>query len=130
MSRGSLVETIHVHGCGRNPVGIARFAWTRGRECKRVFRGKDWTNNEAVYRAVRSAVNALPPRSCVDIYCSVATVVQQLCGTCKVDKPHLKMFVLAINRIIEDKHLVVGWRWVRQISNTKRPYYFAEPIVE
>ena len=108
---------IFVDGSGADPNGIAGFAWLREGERPHVEWGHGWTNNEAEYRGVLSAVKSLPDGSEATILCDSELVICQLRGEYEVREPRLWDLHTEIETVIFNKVLHITWMWISRKEN-------------
>jgi len=108
---------IFVDGSGADPNGIAGFAWLHEGQKPHVEWGQGWTNNEAEYRAVLSAVKSLSNGTEATILCDSALVIRQLRGEYEVREPRLWDLHAEIDTVIFNKVLRVTWVWISRKEN-------------
>ncbi len=108
---------IFVDGSGADPNGDAGIAWLREGEKPHVEWGKGWTNNEAEYRAVISAVEALPHRSEATILCDSELVIRQLRGEYQVLEPRLQQLYYEAMKAVSGGALRITWTWIPRKQN-------------
>lgn len=111
------VVTVYVDGAGADPNGISGCAWLRDDGRKHVEWGRNWTNNEAEYRAILLALLELPSATHAEIVGDSALVIRQLCGNYATRAPRLRDLCAEIQRVIHDRRLIVTWRWIRRAEN-------------
>ena len=103
---------IFIDGSGADPNGVAGLAWLCEGQRPHVEWGYGWTNNEAEYRAVLSAVKALPDRTTATISCDSQLVIRQLRREWAVLEPHLWELHAEIETAVFNKALRIHWRWI------------------
>jgi len=108
---------IFVDGSGADPNGFAGFAWLREGQKPHVEWGRGWTNNEAEYRAVLSAVKSLPNGTEATILCDSALVVRQLRSEYEVREPRLWDLRAEIETVIFNNVLRITWVWISGKEN-------------
>ncbi len=108
---------VFVDGSGADPNGIAGFAWLCEGQNPHVEWGRGWTNNEAEYRAVLSAVESLPNGTAAMIMCDSALVVRQLRGEYEVRESRLWDLHAEIETVIFNKLLRITWIWISRKEN-------------
>jgi ribonuclease HI len=108
---------IFVDGSGADPNGMAGFAWLREGQKPHVEWGHSWTNNEAEYRGVLSAVKSLPEGTKATILCDSELVVRQLRGEYEVREPRLWDLHADIETVIFNNVLRITWMWISRKEN-------------
>jgi len=108
---------IFVDGSGADPNGVAGFAWFREGQKPYVEWGQGWTNNEAEYRAVLSAVQTLPRGAEATMLCDSALVIRQLRGEYEVREPRLFELHNEVQTMIAENDLQVAWSWIHRKEN-------------
>src|SRR5713226_9185239 len=91
---------IFVDGSGADPNGVAGFAWLREGQKPHVEWGRHWTNNESEYRAILSAVQALPRGAEAVVLCDSALVIRQLRGEYQAREPRLWDLLSEVEAVI------------------------------
>jgi ribonuclease HI len=108
---------VYVDGSGADPNGISGCAWLRDDIQKHVDWGRGWTNNEAEYRAVLAAVQAVPKGLHAEILCDSALVVRQLRDEYDTREPRLCDLRAQIDRVISSRGLHITWQWIPRREN-------------
>ncbi len=111
------VITVYVDGAGADPNGLSGFAWLREGGQKHAEWGRGWTNNEAEYRAVLAALQALPHGACAEILTDSALVFGQLHKGWQIREPRLCNLVEDIRKVISGRGLQITWRWIPRAEN-------------
>jgi len=117
-------QVIHIYadGSGRRPDGKGSgYAWFRQDTGeKKVVRENGLTNNQAEYRAIRSALEALPALptgTTVEILSDSENTVFQLRGERRVRDPYLIDLYTEIHHIISSRELTVQFTWIPRREN-------------
>jgi ribonuclease HI len=97
--------------------GVAGFAWLREGQKPHVEWGQDWTNNEAEFRAVLSAVKALPRGAEATVFCDSGLVVQQLRGKWQAHEPRLWDLLAEVEAVVFNNALRISWVWIPRNEN-------------
>jgi ribonuclease HI len=108
---------IFVDGSGADPNGLAGFAWFREGQKPHAEWGHGWTNNEAEYRAVLSAITNLQRGAAATVFCDSALVIQQLRGEYDVREPRLCDLHAEVQKLIAKNDLQVAWTWIPRKDN-------------
>jgi ribonuclease HI len=109
--------TVYVDGSGADPNGVSGRAWVRSDGREHVEWERGWTNNEAEYHAVLSALQALPKGARAEVRCDSQLVVNQLRGAYQTREPRLCDLGVEVQRVISARRLHITWRWVRRVEN-------------
>lgn len=111
---------VYVDGSGADPNGISGCAWVipdgNGGQ-KHVEWGRGWTNNEAEYRAVLAALQALPKGAHAEIISDSDLMVLQLRDEYATREPRLCDLRAQIDRVIFTRRLHIIWGWIRRREN-------------
>ncbi len=118
-SSGSQRIRIFCDGAGARPDGSgSAYAWFREDTGRKFARSADGlTSNQAEYRAILSALDALPDKSDVLILTDSQLVVSQICGDCRTKDPELRKLRSEIRQLVRDRKLDVRFRWVPRREN-------------
>jgi ribonuclease HI len=108
---------IFVDGSGADPNGVSGFAWFREGQKPHVEWGQGWTNNEAEYRAVLSAMQMLQRGARATVFCDSALVIRQLRGEYAVREPRLCDLHNEVEIVIAESELQVSWSWIPRKEN-------------
>ena len=108
---------IFVDGSGADPNGVAGFAWLREGQKPFVEWGQGWTNNEAEYKAILSAVRALPRGAEATLLCDSALVIRQLRGEYQAREPRLWDLLAEVEAVVSNNVLRVAWVWIPRKEN-------------
>lgn len=110
---------VYADGAGCRPDGTGSgFAWLRGSTGeKKVFRQQGLTNNQAEYRAILAALEALPPRAEVEILTDSQNTCFQLKGVYRIRDPRLGELHAQIYELITKKRLDVVFTWIPRSLN-------------
>jgi ribonuclease HI len=110
---------IFTDGSGQRPDGKGSgIAWIQEDTGRRhVERIDGLTNNEAEYRAVISALEALDPTTEAEVFLDSQLVVCQHSGAWKLADPRLIELHSKVAAVIASKHLLVKLTWVPRNRN-------------
>jgi ribonuclease HI len=108
---------IFVDGSGADPNGDAALAWLRDGQKPYIEWGKGWTNNEAEYKAVLSAVKALPRGAEATILCDSELVIRQLRGEYQVLEPRMWDLHSEVEKVVFNSALRITWQWIPRSQN-------------
>jgi len=78
---------------------------------------EDVTHNEAEYRAVIAALEAVPTDVLIILYSDSQLVVNQLNKTWAIKEEHLRKLAQHIWKIIAEKRLIVRFKWIKRQEN-------------
>ncbi|HET6177891.1 MAG TPA: RNase H family protein [Candidatus Sulfotelmatobacter sp.] len=110
---------IYVDGAGCGPDGKGSgFAWIRPSSGEQHIEQIDGlTNNQAEYRALISALVALPNGSSVEILTDSQLMWSQVIGKYRVHHPELAELLLQVRTSIKQKSLNIDLKWVPRHRN-------------
>jgi ribonuclease HI len=113
---------MYCDGAGARPDGSgAGFAWLRvdtgQQRVERAPQGESWTNNEAEYRGLLSAVESLSPGSRAEIFTDSELVAYQFAGRYKVRDWRLGQLLEQARKVIAKRRLAVEVRWIPRGKN-------------
>lgn len=112
---------IYVDGSGADPNGISGCAWLIANvngDRKHVEWARDWTNNEAEYRAVLSALRSLPKGvKQAQILSDSDLMILQLRDEYATRHHKLRDLREEIERVISSRGLDVSWKWIPRNEN-------------
>jgi ribonuclease HI len=110
---------IYTDGSGARPDGKGSgIAWLRNDTSeKHVEMIEGLTNNQAEYKAIYSALLAVPERSVVEIRSDSQLAVYQLSGLHAVWNPDLASLLGLIKGLIVKRKLTVTFRWIPRSNN-------------
>jgi ribonuclease HI/DNA-directed RNA polymerase subunit RPC12/RpoP len=114
------VLRVFIDGAGCRPDGNGSgFAWV----CintgeKRIERVSGLTNNQAEYRALISALSALPTSSRVELFSDSQIVCYQFNGQYKVRDPQLTVLLEQVRSLLQEKQIAMTLQWVPRARNT------------
>ena len=114
-----LIIRIFTDGAGCRPDGKGSgFSWIREDTGeKKVFREDSLTNNQAEYRAIRAAIEALPSGATVEVLTDSQNTCYQLRGEYRVRDPRLADLHREIHELIKTKLLSVTFTWIPRSLN-------------
>ena len=100
---------IYCDGAGSRPDGKgSAFAWIQPNTGKRQIEYVDGlTNNQAEYRALISALTAIPEGSIATVLTDSQVVWSQVIGNYRVHHPELAELLSQVHRLIEEKNLTI-----------------------
>ena len=110
---------IHCDGAGARPDGKGSgFAWLQPRTGERHIEHVDGlTNNQAEYRALISALMAIPEGSIATVLTDSQVMWSQVIGNYRVHHPELAELLSQVNRLIKEKNLTINLEWVPRQKN-------------
>jgi ribonuclease HI len=111
--------TVFVDGAGMRPDGTnSRIAWLQLESGRKLVKRIDGlTNNQAEYRALRSAVKNAPIGSHLKIYSDSQLVVQQFNQRWSVKDPQLDDLLFEVCDAIQARELQVSLDWIPRAEN-------------
>jgi len=110
---------VYCDGAGSRPDGKGSgFAWiipeTREQHIERV---DGLTNNQAEYRALISALTAIPHGSVARVFTDSQLVWSQVAGNYRAHDPALSDLLDQVRTLIKDRHLKIDLQWVPRSKN-------------
>ena len=110
---------IFTDGSGAGPDGNgSAIAWLReGDDARHVESIGGLTNNQAEYRAIISALEAVPAGSIVNIFSDSQVVVYQIRGVYRVNSDCLMELRNRVNEIAFLNNLAVTFKWIPRTNN-------------
>lgn len=110
---------VYCDGAGARPDGKGSgYAWLQeGSERRAVHREDGLSNNEAEYRALQSALDALPAGAEVEVLMDSFLICSQFAGRFRVFNPRLAALLAAVRGLIERKNLKVKLTWIPRQEN-------------
>jgi ribonuclease HI len=110
---------IYVDGAGCRPDGKGSgFAWIHPSSGEQHIEQIDGlTNNQAEYRALISALVALPNGSSAQIFTDSQVMWSQVIGKYRVHHPELADLLLQVRTTIKQKSLNIDLKWVPRNRN-------------
>jgi len=111
--------SVHCDGAGCRPDGKGSgFAWiqpkTRQQHVERI---DGLTNNQAEYRALISALTAIPDGSIAHIFTDSQVMWSQFIGNYRVRHPELAELLSQVHTLIKEKKLTIDLQWVPRDRN-------------
>jgi ribonuclease HI len=111
--------SVHCDGAGCRPDGKGSgFGWiqpkTRQQHVERI---DGLTNNQAEYRALISALNAIPDGSTAHILTDSQLMWSQFIGAYNVRDPELAELLSQVRTLIKEKKLTIVLQWVPRERN-------------
>jgi ribonuclease HI len=110
---------IYCDGAGSRPDGKGSgFAWIRPKTKERhVERVDGLTNNQAEYRALISALNAMPDGSAAQVFTDSQLMWSQVVGNYRVHHSELADLLSQVHTLIKEKNLKINLQWVPRQKN-------------
>jgi ribonuclease HI len=110
---------IYTDGSGARPDGKGSgFAWLRRDTGQTHVEFADgFTNNQAEYKAILSALESVPKGSKVEVLTDSQVVCYQLSGEFRISDPDLADLFSLVRAVIEEKELSVRLEWVPRAQN-------------
>lgn len=117
--RGDNLVVIHCDGAGARPDGKGSgFAWLQPRTGERHIEHVDGlTNNQAEYRSLISALNALANGTAALVYTDSQLMWSHFVGKYRVYNPELLDLLSQVHTLIKEKHLSIDLQWVPRNKN-------------
>jgi ribonuclease HI len=110
---------IYCDGAGARPDGKGSgYAWFQeGDERRHVRRVDGLTNNEAEYRALQAALEALPAGSQAEVFMDSLLICSQFAGRYRVLDPKLAALLSGIRELVVTKRLAIKLTWIPRQQN-------------
>jgi ribonuclease HI len=110
---------VHCDGAGCRPDGKGSgFAWIQPTPRQQhVERVDGLTNNQAEYRALISALTAIPDGSTAHVFTDSQVMCSQFIGHYRVRHPELAQLLSHVHTLIKEKNLTVDLQWVPRHKN-------------
>jgi ribonuclease HI len=117
--RGDNSVVIHFDGAGARPDRKGSgFAWLQPRTGERHVEHVDGlTNNQAEYRSLISALNALANGSAAHFFTDSQLMWSQFTGNNRVRRPDLSELLSQVHTLIKEKNLTIDLQWVPRHKN-------------
>jgi ribonuclease HI len=110
---------IFCDGAGSRPDGKGSgFAWIQpNTKEQHVERVDGLTNNQAEYRALISALNAMPDGSAAQVFTDSQLMWSQVIGNYRVHHTELADLLSQVHALIKEKNLKIDLQWVPRQKN-------------